>query len=88
MLAPMSFYSPHAQSPTCTLDAKHPSCCAKLPVHTSTTTSSTSSTNNLESHTMAGPSRPAGAHGGHPIHIHPVRPLYRFAATGLGASMW
>lgn len=37
---------------------------------------------------MAGPSRPAGAHGGHPIHIHPVRPLYRFAATGLGASMW
>ena len=37
---------------------------------------------------MAEPSRPAGAHGGHPIHIHPVRPLYRFAATGLGASMW
>ena len=35
-----------------------------------------------------GPSRPAGAHGAHPIHIHPVRPLYRFAATGLGASMW
>ncbi|OBT48187.1 hypothetical protein VE00_00958 [Pseudogymnoascus sp. WSF 3629] len=30
---------------------------------------------------MAGP-------GAHPIHIHPVRPLYRFAATGLGASMW
>ncbi|KAE8444398.1 hypothetical protein EG329_000598 [Mollisiaceae sp. DMI_Dod_QoI] len=26
--------------------------------------------------------------GKHPIHIHPVRPLYRFAATGLGASMW
>ncbi|CAI6333484.1 unnamed protein product [Periconia digitata] len=24
----------------------------------------------------------------HPIHVHPVRPLYRFAATGLGASMW
>lgn len=24
----------------------------------------------------------------HPIHIHPVRPLYRFMATGLGASMW
>ncbi|OBT65995.1 hypothetical protein VE03_03196 [Pseudogymnoascus sp. 23342-1-I1] len=30
---------------------------------------------------MAGP-------GAHPIHIHPARPLYRFAATGLGASMW
>lgn len=28
------------------------------------------------------------AHGSHPIHVHPVRPLYRFAATGLGASMW
>jgi hypothetical protein len=26
--------------------------------------------------------------GKHPIHIPPVRPLYRFAATGLGASMW
>jgi len=26
--------------------------------------------------------------GKHPIHIHPVRPLYRIAATGLGASMW
>ncbi|KAK2628598.1 hypothetical protein QTJ16_001701 [Diplocarpon rosae] len=26
--------------------------------------------------------------GKHPIHIHPVRPLYRFAATGLSASMW
>lgn len=24
----------------------------------------------------------------HPIHIHPVRPLYRFSATMLGASMW
>jgi hypothetical protein len=24
----------------------------------------------------------------HPIHVHPVRPLYRFMATGLGASMW
>jgi hypothetical protein len=24
----------------------------------------------------------------HPIHIHPARPLYRFAATGLGAGMW
>jgi hypothetical protein len=24
----------------------------------------------------------------HPIKIHPVRPLYRFMATGLGASMW
>ncbi|CAK1366604.1 hypothetical protein CB0940_09037 [Cercospora beticola] len=31
---------------------------------------------------------PAGGHGGHPIHIHPARPLYRFAAVGLGASMW
>jgi len=30
---------------------------------------------------MAGP-------GTHPIHIHPARPLYRFAATGLGATMW
>lgn len=27
-------------------------------------------------------------HPNHPIHIHPVRPLYRFMATGLGASMW
>ncbi|RPB23064.1 hypothetical protein L211DRAFT_751982, partial [Terfezia boudieri ATCC MYA-4762] len=26
--------------------------------------------------------------GEHPIRIHPVRPLYRFAATALGASMW
>jgi hypothetical protein len=24
----------------------------------------------------------------HPIHIHPVRPLYRYSATLLGASMW
>lgn len=24
----------------------------------------------------------------HPIHIHPARPLYRFTATALGASMW
>lgn len=24
----------------------------------------------------------------HPIHVHPPRPLYRFAATALGASMW
>ncbi|KAJ6127485.1 hypothetical protein N7523_003097 [Penicillium sp. IBT 18751x] len=30
---------------------------------------------------MAGPSS-------HPIHVHPARPLYRFIATGLGASMW
>ncbi|OQD70534.1 hypothetical protein PENDEC_c023G03568 [Penicillium decumbens] len=30
---------------------------------------------------MAGPSH-------HPIHVHPARPLYRFIATGLGASMW
>lgn len=29
----------------------------------------------------------AGA-SSHPIHIHPVRPLYRFTATALGASMW
>ncbi|GAB7362413.1 hypothetical protein MBLNU230_g2736t1 [Neophaeotheca triangularis] len=38
---------------------------------------------------MAGPAgaHPKGTHG-HPIHIHPARPLYRFAATGLGASMW
>ncbi|KAJ5144138.1 uncharacterized protein N7515_002925 [Penicillium bovifimosum] len=27
-------------------------------------------------------------HSSHPIHIHPVRPLYRFTATALGASMW
>jgi hypothetical protein len=26
--------------------------------------------------------------GKHPIHVHPVRPFYRFAATALGASMW
>ncbi|TQS34394.1 hypothetical protein Golomagni_05226 [Golovinomyces magnicellulatus] len=26
--------------------------------------------------------------GKHPIQIPPVRPLYRIAATGLGASMW
>ncbi|KAF2638936.1 hypothetical protein P280DRAFT_403560 [Massarina eburnea CBS 473.64] len=26
--------------------------------------------------------------GSHPIHIHPVRPLYRFMATALPASMW
>lgn len=26
--------------------------------------------------------------GRHPIHVHPARPLYRFAATALGASMW
>jgi len=37
---------------------------------------------------MAGPAGPAAAAGGHPIHIHPARPLYRFFATGLGASMW
>ncbi|EME43647.1 hypothetical protein DOTSEDRAFT_72868 [Dothistroma septosporum NZE10] len=37
---------------------------------------------------MAGGHGPAGGHGGHPIHVHPVRPLYRFAAVGLGASMW
>ncbi|RMX96459.1 hypothetical protein D0867_13136 [Hortaea werneckii] len=29
-----------------------------------------------------------GGHGAHPIHIHPARPFYRFAATGLGAAMW
>ncbi|KAG4436950.1 hypothetical protein IFR05_007563 [Cadophora sp. M221] len=28
------------------------------------------------------------AAGKHPVNIPPVRPLYRFAATGLGASMW
>lgn len=41
---------------------------------------------------MAGPSHAtsagAKAHAHHPIHIHPARPLYRFAATGLGAAMW
>lgn len=24
----------------------------------------------------------------HPVHVHPPRPLYRFMATALGASMW
>ena len=33
---------------------------------------------------MAGPTGP----GKHPVQIPPVRPLYRFAATGLGATMW
>ncbi|EPE34037.1 hypothetical protein GLAREA_07050 [Glarea lozoyensis ATCC 20868] len=35
---------------------------------------------------MAGPTTPPkpGAHAQFP----PVRPLYRFMATGLGASMW
>lgn len=28
------------------------------------------------------------AHPNHPIHVHPPRPLYRFMATALGASMW
>jgi len=38
---------------------------------------------------MAGPGAAHGAHaGGHPIHIHPARPLYRFFATALPASMW
>lgn len=37
---------------------------------------------------MAGPAPPRGAYGGHPVHVHPARPLYRFAATALGASMW
>lgn len=40
-----------------------------------------------DSQTMAGPTGAHG-HGGHPIHVHPARPLYRFFATGLGASMW
>ncbi|KAJ5501697.1 hypothetical protein N7453_006514 [Penicillium expansum] len=35
----------------------------------------------FSAHIMAGNSS-------HPIHIHPVRPLYRFTATALGASMW
>ncbi|KAK8205292.1 hypothetical protein M8818_005005 [Zalaria obscura] len=35
-----------------------------------------------------GPSHGAGAHGSHPIHVHPVRPLYRFFAVALPASMW
>lgn len=30
----------------------------------------------------------AAMSGKHPIHVHPARPLYRFAATALGASMW
>ena len=40
---------------------------------------------------MAGgqPTPPRGAYaGGHPITVHPARPLYRFCATGLGAAMW
>ncbi|KAJ5263740.1 hypothetical protein N7478_011345 [Penicillium angulare] len=32
-------------------------------------------------HIMAGNSH-------HPVHIHAARPLYRFTATALGASMW
>jgi hypothetical protein len=36
--------------------------------------------------TMAG-AAPHGA-GAHPVHVHPARPFYRFAATALGASMW
>ncbi len=35
---------------------------------------------------MAG--RASTTAGKHPVNIPPVRPLYRFAATGLGASMW
>jgi len=38
--------------------------------------------------TMAGTNPIPNAHGGHPIRIPPVRPLYRVAARGLGASMW
>ncbi|KAF2275297.1 uncharacterized protein EI97DRAFT_434513 [Westerdykella ornata] len=34
-----------------------------------------------------GPPRPR-LEGPHPIKVPPVRPLYRFMATGLGASMW
>ncbi|KAH7122474.1 hypothetical protein B0J11DRAFT_340224 [Dendryphion nanum] len=26
--------------------------------------------------------------GPHPVHVHAVRPLYRFMATALPASMW
>ena len=37
---------------------------------------------------MAEPTPPRGAYAGHPVHVHPARPLYRFAATALGASMW
>merc|ERR1711967_231487 len=37
---------------------------------------------------MAGHGPSPGGHGAHPIHIHPARPFYRFAATGLGAAMW
>lgn len=37
---------------------------------------------------MAGTNPIPNAHGGHPIRIPPVRPLYRVAARGLGASMW
>jgi hypothetical protein len=37
---------------------------------------------------MAGTNPFPNAHGGHPIRIPPVRPLYRVAARGLGASMW
>ena len=38
---------------------------------------------------MAGtPPNPAAGKHAHPIQIPRVRPLYRFAATGLSASMW
>jgi len=33
---------------------------------------------------MAGPTAP----GSHPIKVPPVKPLYKFFATGLGATMW
>jgi hypothetical protein len=36
--------------------------------------------------TMGPPKFPPPGH--HPIHVHPARPLYRFVATGLSASMW
>ncbi|KAG9247881.1 hypothetical protein BJ878DRAFT_490682 [Calycina marina] len=36
---------------------------------------------------MAGTPGPV-APGAHPVKIPPVRPLYRFFATGLGATMW
>lgn len=36
----------------------------------------------------AGAGAGSHSHGGHPIHVHPPRPLYRFCAIALPASMW
>merc|ERR1712224_608814 len=36
---------------------------------------------------MAGHGPSPGGHGAHPIHIHPARPFYRFAATGRSSDV-